>query len=298
MITLDNTLQQKIKNLMFTMGQVIHLFFECFLSQQLTDMSQQIHNQITAQKWQTSEIVLTISKMDIYEEPYYIITKGFASFIGQWPYQSRKQSIMFGSIMWSLFILQVIPQVVSVALHYDDEELLFESLSPFITDLIFIVKYVNVTKKANMMKTLFDKMKDDWKILKNDKEKSILENHMFTARYISLCWAGRWPFQTSLKKFLIGIIINLAYILQVGPKILADIVHSDDREVIFETLAPIILDFAAFAKYINTFINAKMIKNLLERIKEDWRLITNDGEKVILKKHAGVGKLMATGYIG
>ncbi|XP_074103865.1 uncharacterized protein LOC141530574 [Cotesia typhae] len=128
--------------------------------------------------------------MDIYEEPYYIITKGFASFIGQWPYQSRKQSIMFGSIMWSLFILQVIPQVVSVALHYDDEELLFESLSPFITDLIFIAKYVNVTKKANMMKTLFDKIKDDWKILKNDQEKSILENHMLTARYISLCWTA------------------------------------------------------------------------------------------------------------
>ncbi|KAG8037034.1 hypothetical protein G9C98_004356 [Cotesia typhae] len=111
-------------------------------------------------------------------------------------------------------------------------------------------------------------------------------------------FVGRWPFQTSLQKFLIGIVINLAYILQVGPKILADIVHSDDRELIFETLAPTITDFAAFAKYINTFINAKKIKNLLERIKEDWRLITNNSEKLILKKYAGVGKLMATGYVG
>lgn len=66
---------------------------------------------------------------------------------------------MFGSIMWSLFILQVIPQVVSVALHYDDEELLFESLSPFITDLIFIAKYVNVTKKANMVRFTIWKFK-------------------------------------------------------------------------------------------------------------------------------------------
>lgn len=50
------------------------------------------------------------------------------------------------------------------------------------------------------MKTLFDKIKDDWKILKNDQEKSILENHMLTARYIALCWAGTVIFIINLNR--------------------------------------------------------------------------------------------------
>ncbi|CAD6228765.1 GSCOCT00006533001.3-RA-CDS [Cotesia congregata] len=127
--------------------------------------------------------------------------------------------------------------------------------------------------------------------------------NFFDQPYYSLlrtfgCIVGRWPLQTSLQKFVIGIVINLAYILQVGPKILADIVHSDDQELIFETLAPTITDVGAFSKYINTFINRKMINKLLDRIEEDWRLATNYSEKVILKKYAAWGKLMATGYVG
>nr|WNA12531.1 olfactory receptor [Microplitis mediator] len=109
---------------------------------------------------------------------------------------------------------------------------------------------------------------------------------------------GRWPYQSELQRFIIAIAIIFAFILQVGPKILADIVHSDDQELIFETLAPTITDVASFAKYMNTFINAKMIKRLLQRIKDDWTFMPDDSEKLILKKYAGLGKLMATGYVG
>ncbi|XP_014298633.1 odorant receptor 13a-like [Microplitis demolitor] len=109
---------------------------------------------------------------------------------------------------------------------------------------------------------------------------------------------GRWPYQSERQRFTIAIAIISAFILQVGPKILADIVHSDDQELIFETLAPTITDVASFAKYMNTFINAKMIKKILHRIKDDWTYMSNDSEKLILKKYAGLGKLMATGYVG
>ncbi|XP_057338916.1 odorant receptor 13a-like [Microplitis mediator] len=109
---------------------------------------------------------------------------------------------------------------------------------------------------------------------------------------------GRWPYQSSLQSFLIGIVIISAFILQVGPKILADIVHSDDQELILETLAPTITNVMAFAKYINTFVNARMLKILFERIKDDWESVTDKKERIILESYAGFGKLMATGYAG
>ncbi|CAD6228761.1 GSCOCT00006532001.3-RA-CDS [Cotesia congregata] len=109
---------------------------------------------------------------------------------------------------------------------------------------------------------------------------------------------GRWPYQSSLQCFMIGVVIIAAYILQVGPKILADIVHSDDQELVLETLAPTITNIMAFAKYINTWVNAKMLKKLFETIKDDWELVTNSEEKEILKSYAEFGKLLATGYAG
>lgn len=42
-------------------------------------------------------------------------------------------------------------------------------------------------------------------------------------------------------------------------QIIADVVHSDDQKLIFETLAPAITDFASFAKYMNTFIKRKTV---------------------------------------
>lgn len=52
------------------------------------------------------------STMDIYERPYYKLAKSFASFIGQWPYQSRFQRLVLEFLLWNLFIIQVVPQVV------------------------------------------------------------------------------------------------------------------------------------------------------------------------------------------
>ncbi|XP_008549290.1 odorant receptor 67a-like [Microplitis demolitor] len=128
--------------------------------------------------------------MDIYERPYYKISKNFASFIGQWPYQSRLHSFMFGSVLWTLFIIQVIPQIIAAVVNSDDEELLLESLSPFITDVIYIAKYVNTIKKAKMIRTLFERVRDDWKIPKNNYEKLVLESHLKMGRYLSIGYAG------------------------------------------------------------------------------------------------------------
>ncbi|XP_057338915.1 odorant receptor 22c-like [Microplitis mediator] len=109
---------------------------------------------------------------------------------------------------------------------------------------------------------------------------------------------GRWPDQSRLQTFLIGIFIVSAFILQVIPIIIADVVHSDDQKLIFETLAPAITDFVSFVKYMNTFIKRKTLKILLQRINDDWNIVTSCDEKCIMEKYAKIGNLMAAGYAG
>nr|AGG17936.1 olfactory receptor 3 [Microplitis mediator] len=128
--------------------------------------------------------------MDIYERPYYKISKNFASFIGQWPYQSRLHSFMCGSVLWTLFIIQVIPQIIAAVVNSDDQELLLESVSPFITDGIYIAKYVNTIRKAKMIRRLFEKVREDWKVPKNNDEKLVLESYLKMGRFLSIGYAA------------------------------------------------------------------------------------------------------------
>ncbi|XP_008549318.1 uncharacterized protein LOC103572468 [Microplitis demolitor] len=55
-ITQSNTIQQLLKYTSFTFTEILHLFFECFMSQQLTDMSLQIQENIAKVRWFNNSI--------------------------------------------------------------------------------------------------------------------------------------------------------------------------------------------------------------------------------------------------
>ncbi|KAG8037032.1 hypothetical protein G9C98_004354 [Cotesia typhae] len=109
---------------------------------------------------------------------------------------------------------------------------------------------------------------------------------------------GWWPYQSRLESFLIGIFIVLAFTLQVGPIITAIVVHFDDRELILETIAPILTDAASLIVFVNSSINSKMVSSNFNVIKADWKLVANRNEKLILEKYVELGNLMAAGYAG
>ncbi|XP_057338912.1 uncharacterized protein LOC130676590 [Microplitis mediator] len=50
-ITQSNTIEQLLKYATFTISQIIHLFFECFMSQRLTDMSLEMQKSIAEVQW-------------------------------------------------------------------------------------------------------------------------------------------------------------------------------------------------------------------------------------------------------
>ncbi|XP_057338937.1 odorant receptor 13a-like [Microplitis mediator] len=109
---------------------------------------------------------------------------------------------------------------------------------------------------------------------------------------------GRWPDQSRLQSFLIGIGIISTFILHDAAMITADIVHSDDQKLIFESISSFITYAGTFAMYINTFINGRKLKILYERINDDWKLVTNSNEIIILKKYAKLGYYISAGSAG
>ncbi|XP_044598695.1 odorant receptor 67c-like [Cotesia glomerata] len=50
-MTQSQSIQDTVKYIMFTFAQMIHLFFDCYMSQRLTDMSAYIHQCIARAKW-------------------------------------------------------------------------------------------------------------------------------------------------------------------------------------------------------------------------------------------------------
>ncbi|XP_008549291.3 odorant receptor 22c-like [Microplitis demolitor] len=128
--------------------------------------------------------------MDIYDKPYYKITKISASLIGRWPYQSSRQSLVIVAVIWIAFILQAIPQIIAIVTHFDDREVLLEALAPFIIDIVCVAKYMNSFYNAELIKTLFERVKKDWRLLPKDREKKILEYHVDLGRLMSVGYAG------------------------------------------------------------------------------------------------------------
>ncbi|XP_057333493.1 odorant receptor Or2-like [Microplitis mediator] len=128
--------------------------------------------------------------MDIYDKPYYKVTKMFASLIGRWPYQSSRQSLVIVTVIWSAFILQAIPQTIAIINNFDNREVLLEALAPYIIDIACLIKYANTIYNAEMVKTLFERIKKDWSLLSKDREKKILEYHVDLGRLMSVGYAG------------------------------------------------------------------------------------------------------------
>lgn len=99
--------------------------------------------------------------------------------------------------------------------------------------------------------------------------------------------------------------------------------NSDDKEAIVESITPFMIDVVVAVKYANAVFNLKtvsffanyklnyfyvflyenklveiQITKLLERLKEDWTIFTNEKEKRILNEYAYIGQLVVYGYIG
>ncbi|CAD6228747.1 GSCOCT00013851001.3-RA-CDS, partial [Cotesia congregata] len=142
--------------------------------------------------------------MDIFDQPCYKTTKNLASLIGRWPYQPQKQSSIIITILWIALALQTIPQIIAMFIYYDDSDVLFEALSVILVDIVLATKYLNASYRAELIKTLFDKVQMDWKLLTNEEERRILQYHADTGRFLSAGYIVR-TISNAFNKILIFI---------------------------------------------------------------------------------------------
>ncbi|KAK0164125.1 hypothetical protein PV328_002786 [Microctonus aethiopoides] len=133
---------------------------------------------------------------------------------------------------------------------------------------------------------------------------------------------GRWPYQKYWESRICSLITIFLSTSQFVAKILCVIVNSDDKEAIVESITPFMIDVVVGVKYANAVFNLKtvsffanfklnyfyvflyenelaesQITKLLERLKEDWTIFTNEKEKRILNEYAYIGQLVVYGYI-
>ncbi|KAK0076435.1 hypothetical protein PV325_005369, partial [Microctonus aethiopoides] len=79
--------------------------------------------------------------------------------------------------------------------------------------------------------------------------------------------------------------------------VLGVIVYFDDKETVLESITPFMIDVLVASKYINAIVNVKTMIKLLNRIKENCLIFTNEKEKSILNEYSHIGQFITYGYI-
>ncbi|KAH0568994.1 hypothetical protein KQX54_021700 [Cotesia glomerata] len=156
-IAQGGTLQQKIKYVMFTGAQMLHLFFECFLSQRLTDMSFQIQEHIV---------------------------------IGQWPHQTKLSKCICYIILFFFCSTQGYLQTAGMIAARVDIDVFLEAIPTVLADVVCAIKMFNFTVNFSKMKKLLLIMEDDWKTFSSGPENDILNEYAHFGRKVTIYYTG------------------------------------------------------------------------------------------------------------
>ncbi|KAK0182760.1 hypothetical protein PV327_000861 [Microctonus hyperodae] len=214
--TQSSTVQQMLKYTMFAGAQMLHLFFDCYLSQQLTDKSTDIQENITLSNWykmslNTQKLVILVTlrsqrpcrltagkivflsmetyasarpSMNFFNHSHYVAGKNFTRAIGQWPYQHRWESRICGFVIVFLVTSQFIAEVIGVIVYIDDKEIVLESVTPFMTAVFCGSKYINAMLNVKTMKKLLNCLEEDSSIYTSKDEIRILNEYAHVGQFL------------------------------------------------------------------------------------------------------------------
>ncbi|KAK0072061.1 hypothetical protein PV326_000499, partial [Microctonus aethiopoides] len=121
---------------------------------------------------------------DFFDHSYYITSKNFTRFIGRWPYQQRWESLICSVLTIFLCSSQFIPQILGVITHFDDKQVVLESIAPFMIDIFCTAKYINAILNLKTMTKLLEHLKEDWAMYTSEEEKRILNSHAHTGQFV------------------------------------------------------------------------------------------------------------------
>lgn len=94
---------------------------------------------------------------DLFQHRYYRINKMLLSFFGLWPYQTiRTRSVLVASTFVFSFSAMV-PQVIAIVNHFDDWDLILDSVTSLTFDSFFLTKLFFTVFNSQKVSVIFFK---------------------------------------------------------------------------------------------------------------------------------------------
>ncbi|EZA55371.1 hypothetical protein X777_04767 [Ooceraea biroi] len=121
--------------------------------------------------------------MDFIGERYYKLNRILLVCVGLWPYDTsavKKIQIIFFE---ALFISNILCQLTVFLVNTWTIAKVMKILMIVIIDCVFIIKYTAGLLLTNNIKYIFNRVRYDWNILKNQAELDIIQKHACNARF-------------------------------------------------------------------------------------------------------------------
>ncbi|THK33179.1 odorant receptor 9a-like [Diachasma alloeum] len=135
-------------------------------------------------------MVGTSNSEDFWDQPYYWFTKTVFRAIGHWPYQSRLELLMCRTVLQFTYWIQIVPQIIAVIRHYDDLDLIMETMSSFITDIAVICNLSTFFFNSDKIQLLLEQVKEDWNIFPMDNGLQLLHEYTQLGKQRAILYSG------------------------------------------------------------------------------------------------------------
>ncbi|THK33178.1 odorant receptor 13a [Diachasma alloeum] len=128
--------------------------------------------------------------MDFWDQPYYWLTKTVLRAIGHWPFQARRERIICRIILHFIYWIQVIPEVIVVVRHFDDADLVMETVSSFLIDIGAIANICTFIVYSDKIRNLLEEIKQNWKIFPKHNGLQLLHQYSQSGRTRSIVYSA------------------------------------------------------------------------------------------------------------
>ncbi|XP_020277684.1 odorant receptor 13a-like [Pseudomyrmex gracilis] len=120
---------------------------------------------------------------------YYGITRKMLSISGQWPYQKRRAKVFGVTLITSVTLSLIVPQVCKLIYCDKDVQCILGTTPSFLLTNMILLKLYTCQFNSNKIRNLTDQLTDDWKQLRTREEFDIMTKYAANGRQISLIYS-------------------------------------------------------------------------------------------------------------
>ncbi|XP_039302506.1 odorant receptor 13a-like [Solenopsis invicta] len=125
--------------------------------------------------------------MDHDRNYYYDICKRYLVVVGQWPYQTFKESLFWWIIILILYISAYVTQIAKFVIC-SNMECIYEAISPHTVTIMIMVKICTFQFNSRKIKDLTDRLFADWDMLETKEEHDIMKRYAENGRWYALMY--------------------------------------------------------------------------------------------------------------